>query len=49
VVIAATVMIIPVRSFTVSVGACVTNIICLVVGVVAALLLDKFNQKYEKN
>lgn len=49
VVIAATIMIIPVQSFTVSVGACVTNIICLVVGVVAALLLDKFNQKYEKN
>lgn len=44
IVIAATVMIIPFSSFTVSVGLCVANIICLVVGVVAALLLDKFNQ-----
>ena len=48
VVIAATVMIIPVQSFAVSVGSCVTNVICLAVGVVAALMLDRFNQKYEK-
>lgn len=47
VVIAATVMIIPVQSFT-SVGSCIVNMICLVIGVAAALLLDKFNQKYEK-
>lgn len=47
VVIAATVMIIPVQSFTVSVSGCIINLVCLVVGVVAALLLDKFNQKYE--
>ncbi len=46
VVIAATVMIIPVQSFTVSAGACITNLICLVAGVAAALLLDKFNSKY---
>ena len=46
VVIAATIMIIPFASFTVSVGGCIINIICLVVGIVAALLLDKFNQKY---
>lgn len=46
VVIAATIMIIPFESFAVSVTSCVVNIICLVVGVVAALLLDKFNQKF---
>jgi len=46
VVIAATIMIIPVASFTVSVSSCLINVICLVVGIVAALLLDKFNQKY---
>lgn len=48
VVIAATIMIVPVQSFAASVGGCVVNVICLAVGVVAALLLDKFNQKYEK-
>ena len=46
VVIAATVMIIPFESFTASAANCVVNIICLAVGVVAALLLDKFNQKF---
>ena len=46
VVIAATVMIIPFASFTVSVTSFLVNIICLVVGIVAALLLDKFNQKF---
>ena len=46
VVIAATIMIIPVQSFAASVMSCVINVVCLVVGVVAALLLDKFNQKY---
>lgn len=46
VVIAATIMIIPVKSFTVSVTSCVVNIVCLAVGVAAALLLDRFNQKY---
>ena len=46
IVIAATVMIIPFASFTVSVGSCLVNVVCIVVGVVAALLLDKFNQKY---
>ncbi len=48
IVIAATVMIIPFGSFTVSVTACVVNVICLAVGIVAALALDKFNQKYDK-
>lgn len=46
IVIAATIMIIPFGSFTVSVTSCVINIVCIVAGIVAALLLDKFNQKY---
>ncbi len=46
IVIAATVMIIPFESFAVSVVSCVVNIVCIAVGVVAALLLDKFNQKH---
>lgn len=46
VVIAATIMIIPFASFTVSVGNCLVNLVCIVVGVVAALALDKFNQKF---
>ncbi len=48
VVIAATIMIIPVESFTISAGAAVINIVCLAVGIGAALALDKFNQKYDK-
>lgn len=48
VVIAATVMIIPVQSFTVSAGSCLANVVCLVVGVLAALWLDKFNSKFDK-
>ena len=46
IVIAATIMIIPFGSFTASVGSCLINIVCLVFGIVAALLLDRFNQKY---
>jgi len=45
VVIAATVMIIPVGSFT-GVGISSVNIVCIVVGVIAALMLDKFNKKH---
>jgi len=45
IVFAATVMIIPFGSFTASVSSCVVNIICIMVGVVAASLLDKMNQK----
>lgn len=48
VVIAATAMIIPFESFTLSAVSAIINIVCLVVGVIAALLLDKFNQKFEK-
>ena len=46
VVIAATIMIIPFASFTASVGSFMVNVICLAVGAVAALYLDKFNQKF---
>ena len=45
VVIAATIMIIPVSSFA-TVGGCIVNIICIVAGVAVALALDKFNQKF---
>ena len=44
IVIAATVMIIPVNSFL-SVDTAIVNLICLVVGVICALLLDKFNSR----
>ena len=47
VVIAATVMIIPFGSFAASLTGAVVNMICIVAGIVAALLLDKFNQKYK--
>lgn len=46
IVIAATVMIIPFESFAVSAVSCIVNIVCLAVGIVVALLLDKFNQKH---
>ncbi len=46
IVIAATVMIIPVDGFG-SAGATLVNILCVAVGVVAALKLDQFNQKFE--
>lgn len=47
IVIAATVMIIPFSSFTTSVSGCIVNIICLVAGLIAALLLDTFNSRVE--
>ncbi len=46
VVIAATIMIIPLQSFTASITDCIVNLACLTIGIAAALLLDKFNQKY---
>ena len=49
IVIAATIMIVPFGSFAASTGALVVNRICLVVGVVAALALDRFNSKFETN
>ena len=47
VVIAATIMIIPFGSFTVSVGGAIVNVICIVAGIAAALALDNFNQKFD--
>lgn len=47
IVIAATVMIIPFESFATGTSNCLINIFCLLFGVVAALLLDKFNSKVE--
>ncbi|MGN0431339.1 MAG: DUF368 domain-containing protein [Lachnospiraceae bacterium] len=46
IVIAATIMIIPFDSFTVSVTGCLINLACIFAGAVAALLLDNFNQRY---
>ncbi len=48
IVIAATLVIIPFGSFTASVSGAIVNVVCLVVGVVAALALDKFNQSVPK-
>ena len=47
IVIAATIMIVPFGSFAVSVGAAAVNIVCLVVGVIAAPGLNKFNSRVE--
>ncbi len=44
IVIAATVMIIPVESFL-SAGSAIVNVICIVAGVICALALDKFNSR----
>ena len=46
IVIAATVMIIPFSGFT-TVGTAVVNLICIAVGIVLALLLDRFNSSVE--
>ena len=48
IVIAATAMIIPFQSFAISVGQCVVNLLCLAVGIIAALLLDRFNRNVTK-
>ena len=44
----ATIMIVPFQSFAASAGALVVNLICLAVGVVGALALDKFNSSIPK-
>ena len=46
IVIAATIMIIPFSSFTASIGSFLINVVCIAAGGVAALWLDKFNQKF---
>lgn len=48
IVIAATAMIIPFQSFAISVGQCVVNVLCLAGGIIAALLLDRFNRNVTK-
>lgn len=48
VVIAATLVIIPFASFAAGISSFIINVICLAVGIVAALALDKFNQSVEK-
>ena len=45
IVIAATVMIVPFGSFLASPAQCAINLVCIVVGVVAALLLDRFTSR----
>jgi putative membrane protein len=49
IVIMATVMIIPFGSFTVSPANFIVNIVCIVVGIVVATILDKFNTKILNN
>ena len=48
VVIAATIMIIPFSSFAASAGSLLINVACLAAGIIAALALDKFNQKFSE-
>ncbi len=48
IVVAATLVIIPFGSFTAGIGVAVANVVCIVVGAVAALALDKFNQSVPK-
>lgn len=49
IVIAATFMIIPFSSFTASVINCITNISCILVGIIVAAILDKVNTKILEN
>ncbi|WP_242955839.1 DUF368 domain-containing protein [Lachnoclostridium sp. An181] len=49
IVVAATIMIIPFQSFLESPGAFFANVICLVIGIVCAWKLDKFNNRYQKD
>ena len=48
IVIAATLVIVPYGTFAVTAGALAANVICMAVGVVAALALDKFNSRFPK-
>ncbi len=45
IVLAATIMIIPFSSFTVSIISCIINVVCFVFGVTTATVLDKVNTK----
>lgn len=46
IVIAATIMIIPFKSFTESIASFIINLLCLAFGLIASLLLDNFNRKF---
>lgn len=48
IVIAATIFTVPVAAFTAGAGSVVVHLVFVVLGAVATLLLDKFNQKVEK-
>lgn len=48
IVIAATIFTVPAAAFTAGVGSCLAHLLFVVLGAVATLLLDKFNQKVEK-
>ncbi len=47
IVIAATAVIIPFGSFASGIKSCAADMICLAVGIAAALLLDRFNRKFD--
>lgn len=47
IVIATTIVIIPFQSFVVSITSCGVNLICIMLGRVIALVIDRFNQKVE--
>ena len=49
IVVAATAMIVPISSFLESWEQCIMNLICLLFGVVSALILDKFNSNVIKS
>ena len=48
IVIAATLFTIPVAAFTAGIGSCLIHLLFVVLGAIATLALDKFNQKVEK-
>lgn len=48
IVIAATIFTVPAAAFVAGVGSCLAHLLFVVLGAVATLLLDKFNQKVEK-
>lgn len=48
IVIAATIFTVPTKAFTAGVSSCLVHLLFVVLGAIATLLLDKFNQKVEK-
>lgn len=47
IVISATIVIIPIQSFTKSITASLINIVCIIVGIIMSVMLEKFNSKYK--